>query len=71
MLALGCVAEVRDFELVVALPNGLRGCVAITDISDAYTSLLQRLASGDGDTADDVSGFFFIRISVILVRPVR
>jgi len=56
MLVLGCVAEVRDFELVVALPNGLRGCVAITNISDAYTSLLQQLASGDSGIADDVSG---------------
>jgi len=58
MLVLGCVAEVRDFELVVALPNGSLGSVAITDISDAYTSLLQQLASSDGSTADDVSRFF-------------
>jgi len=57
MLVLGCVAEVRDFELVVALPNGLRGSVAITDISDAYTSLLQQLASGDSGAADDVSEY--------------
>jgi len=58
MLVLGCVAEVRDFELVVALPNGLRGSVAITDVSDAYTALLQKLASDDSGTADDVSAFF-------------
>lgn len=55
ILVLGCVAEVRDFELVVALPNGLRGSVAITDVSNAYTSLLQQLASSDGTAADDVN----------------
>jgi len=59
MLVLGCVVEVRDFELIVALPNGLRGSVAITDISDAYTVLLQQLASSDIGTTDDVSGSFF------------
>jgi len=53
MLVLGCVAEVHDFELVVALPNGLRGSVAITDISDAYTSQLQQLAGSDSSAADD------------------
>jgi len=55
MLVLGCVVEVRDFELIVALPNGLRGSVAITDISDAYTSQLQQLASNDTAAADDVN----------------
>lgn len=59
MLVLGCVAEVRDFELVVALPNGLRGSVAITDISDAYTALLQQLASSDTAATDDVNGSVF------------
>jgi len=77
MLVLGCVAEVRDFELVVALPNGLRGSVAITDVSDAYTALLQKLASDDSGTADDVSAFFPLRcvsksntdLSQLLQRP--
>jgi len=55
MLVLGCVVEVRDFELIVALPNGMRGSVAITDISDAYTSQLQQLASNDTATTDDVN----------------
>ena len=55
MLVLGCVAEVRDFELVVALPNGLRGTVSITDISDAYTSLLQKLANSNSGATDDVN----------------
>ena len=55
MLVLGCVVEVRDFELIVALPNGLRGAVAITAISDAYTSQLQQLASSDTTASDDVN----------------
>jgi len=75
MLVLGCVAEVRDFELVIALPNGLRGSVAITNISDAYTALLQRLASSDVDAADDVNGIFFhlilSRLSAVFYRNVR
>ena len=58
MLVLGCVAEVRDFELVVALPNGLRGSVAIADISDAYTTQLQQLASSDSSATDDVKELF-------------
>ena len=57
MLVLGCVAQVRDFELVVALPGGLHGSVAITDISDAYTSQLQQLASTDNAANDDVNAF--------------
>jgi len=68
MLVLGCVAEVRDFELVVALPNGLRGSVAITDISDAYTALLQTLASSDSTTAEDdvdISFFFFFLFTLL------
>ena len=64
MLVLGCVAEVRDFELIVALPNGLRGSVAITDISNAYTSLLQQLASDDSHAAtDDVNGLSFFSLN--------
>jgi len=60
MLVLGCVAEIRDFELVVALPNGLRGAVAITDISDAYTALLQKLASSDDTSADNEVEYVFL-----------
>ncbi|XP_041116751.1 protein RRP5 homolog [Polyodon spathula] len=39
-LILGCVKEVKDFELVVGLPNGLTGYVQVTSISDGYTKLL-------------------------------
>jgi len=67
---LGCVAEVHDFELIIALPNGLRGSVAITDIFDAYTASLQRLASSDGDSVDNVSRLFvLVLLSVQTVAP--
>ncbi|XP_030058666.1 protein RRP5 homolog [Microcaecilia unicolor] len=40
LLLLGCVKEVRDFEVLVSLPDGLTGFVQVTNISDAYTKLL-------------------------------
>lgn len=54
ILVLGCVREVRDFDLVVSLPNGFQGTIPITDICESYTSLLQKLAEGnDIDLAED------------------
>ena len=53
MLVLGCVKAIQDFSLEISLPNGLQGSVSITEISDAYTQLLQRLSEGDdGNTAE-------------------
>ncbi|KAM6185656.1 protein RRP5 homolog [Rhynchocyon petersi] len=40
MRILGCVKEVSDLELVISLPNGLRGFVQVTEICDAYTKML-------------------------------
>uniref|UniRef100_A0A3Q3IP10 Protein RRP5 homolog n=1 Tax=Monopterus albus TaxID=43700 RepID=A0A3Q3IP10_MONAL len=40
MLMLGCVKEVRDFEVTVSLPCGLQGFLGIKNISDSYTKLL-------------------------------
>lgn len=47
MLVLGCVKEVRLYELVVTLPGDIPGIVPITNISQAYTEQLQRVADGD------------------------
>ncbi|KAL3864691.1 hypothetical protein ACJMK2_006352 [Sinanodonta woodiana] len=58
MLCLGCLKEVRQYELIVGLPNGLTGTVAITNISDTYTQALRNYAS-KADTAaeqEDVYG---------------
>ncbi|XP_064601057.1 protein RRP5 homolog [Liolophura sinensis] len=54
MLTLAVVKEVRDYELVVSLPNNLTGTVAITAISDTYTELLQKVADQSLDTDEDV-----------------
>lgn len=40
MRILGCVKEVNELELVISLPNGLQGCVQVTEICDAYTKKL-------------------------------
>ncbi|KAM9702378.1 protein RRP5 homolog isoform 2-T2 [Dama dama] len=40
MRILGCVKEVNELELVISLPNGLQGCVQVTEICDAYTEKL-------------------------------
>nr|XP_020451870.1 protein RRP5 homolog [Monopterus albus] len=48
MLMLGCVKEVRDFEVTVSLPCGLQGFLGIKNISDSYTKLLvEQLDSAD------------------------
>ena len=54
MLVLGCVQEIKDFELMISLPHGVSGIVKITDISDAYTKLLERIASGEEITETQV-----------------
>lgn len=46
MLVFGCVKEIHDYELIVGLPGGVSGSVAIGNISDAYTELLQNLTKG-------------------------
>ncbi|XP_013409500.1 protein RRP5 homolog isoform X4 [Lingula anatina] len=55
MLILGCVKEIQEYELVLNLPNGLKGFVPITSISDTYTKLLQQMvASNDGEKEEDI-----------------
>lgn len=40
---LGCVSEVRDYELVVSLPHKLVGSISLAHISRPYTALLSKL----------------------------
>ncbi|XP_060142041.1 protein RRP5 homolog isoform X3 [Globicephala melas] len=48
MRILGCVKEVNELELVISLPNGLQGCVQVTEICDAYTEKLnEQVAQGE------------------------
>ena len=46
---LGVVEEVFEFEIVISLANNLTGCVHITDINPAFTSLLEHEEEDDGD----------------------
>ncbi|KAI4899783.1 hypothetical protein NFI96_011797 [Prochilodus magdalenae] len=46
-LMLGCVKEVSDFEFVLGLPNGLKGYLPISSISEAFNKTLsEKLDSG-------------------------
>lgn len=48
MLLLGCIKEVSAYELTISLPNGLSGFVPVTQISDAYSNLLNKqVAQGE------------------------
>ncbi|XP_064468519.1 protein RRP5 homolog [Ornithodoros turicata] len=53
VVLLGCVQLVHDFGLKVSLPYGLVGNVALNEVSQIYTGLLQKFAHGveDDDTA--------------------
>ena len=46
MLVLGCVKEVRDYEVIVSLPNEMTGKFSITEVSEVYTDKLKKLAAG-------------------------
>jgi hypothetical protein len=57
MVVLGCVSEVRDFELVISLPDGMYGTVGIANICGPYTSALERIANSEDDE-DSVSKYY-------------
>lgn len=44
MLVYGCVSEIDNFCVRMALPNSMRGTVHITKVSPAYTELIQQFA---------------------------
>ncbi|KAL7751540.1 rRNA biogenesis protein rrp5 [Sorochytrium milnesiophthora] len=53
MLLLGAVKEIRDTELVIALPNNIFGFVPITEISDQFTQRVEAYAAQEDDSDDD------------------
>ncbi|CAB3976612.1 RRP5 homolog [Paramuricea clavata] len=56
VLLLGVVEEVFEFEMVISLANNLSGCVHITDINPAFTSLLeQEEESGENDEPEHLT----------------
>ena len=42
---LGCISEVRDYELVVSLPHKLMGSVSLAHISRPYTAILSKVGA--------------------------
>lgn len=56
MPILGAIREINDFGLVLDLPNQLVGRVALTEISDPITELIQKASESDDK---DVISFFF------------
>ncbi|XP_030890542.1 protein RRP5 homolog [Leptonychotes weddellii] len=55
MRILGCVKEVNELELVISLPNGLRGFVQVTEICDAYTKKLSEQVAQEEPLKDLVN----------------
>ena len=47
LVVLGIIKEVKDLSLVLSLPNRHEASIAITQICDAYTDQLEKLAEGE------------------------
>uniref|UniRef100_A0A803YNN3 Protein RRP5 homolog n=1 Tax=Meleagris gallopavo TaxID=9103 RepID=A0A803YNN3_MELGA len=69
MLLLGCIKEVTFFELVISLPNGLTGFVPVTQISDAYSELLNEQVT-QGELLEDLNSLSDLYSPGMLVRCV-
>ncbi|XP_015722403.1 protein RRP5 homolog isoform X3 [Coturnix japonica] len=67
MLFLGCIKEVTVFELVISLPNGLTGFVPVTQISDAYSELLNKQVT-QGEPLEDSNSLSDLYSPGMLVR---
>ncbi|KAK3095914.1 hypothetical protein FSP39_020750 [Pinctada imbricata] len=55
MVVLGCVKEVREYEVMMGLPNNLSGSVPITNISEAYKTQLHTLTQAGDVPSEDVA----------------
>ncbi|KAJ3186618.1 hypothetical protein HDU85_007438 [Gaertneriomyces sp. JEL0708] len=61
MSVLGCIKEINDLDMVIALPHQLNGYVSITDISDVISAQVEKAAADDesdaasNDDAEDTS----------------
>ncbi|KAM9455011.1 protein RRP5 homolog [Clarias gariepinus] len=52
---LGCVRELSIFEVVLGLPNGLKGYVPISNLSDVYTKILSSVLDSGAELEEFVS----------------
>jgi ribosomal protein S1 len=52
MMMLGYVRQIKNYAVMIALPNGLSGVVPITNISQAYSESLQRFSEGQNQNAE-------------------
>ncbi|KAI8983026.1 hypothetical protein BDB01DRAFT_792092 [Pilobolus umbonatus] len=50
---LGCISHINELEIVVSLPNQIVGTLAITEISDPITALVEKVAAEDEDELMD------------------
>lgn len=46
---MGCISRINELDLFVSLPQQLVGVVAITEISDALTAIVENVANEDED----------------------
>jgi rRNA biogenesis protein RRP5 len=46
---LGCISHINELDLFVSLPHQLVGVVPITEISDAITAIVEKVANEDED----------------------
>lgn len=46
---LGCISRINELDLFVSLPHQLVGVVPITEISDALTAIVEKVANEDED----------------------
>ncbi|ORE09789.1 nucleic acid-binding protein [Rhizopus microsporus var. microsporus] len=50
---LGCVSRINELELFVSLPHQLVGVIPITEISDALTETIQKIANDEDEDMDE------------------
>lgn len=46
---MGCISRINELELFVSLPHQLVGVIPITEVSDALSDIIQRIADEDED----------------------
>lgn len=71
MVMLGCVRELSNFEVVLGLPNGLKGYMPISSICDAYTKILSSALDSGVDL--EVTGLkilldYYVYNIIIIIR---
>jgi rRNA biogenesis protein RRP5 len=50
---LGCISQINEFDLLVSLPHELVGVVPMTEISDSFTTLVEKAAHEKDDDDED------------------